>query len=272
MWQVYNPAPFPDAKPNESDPRIQAAVDYLQWMTANSADSLKGHQLVVEEAEEEGMLLEQTMSTFYTVSFVPAYSWCRYIERLDKTDMFDYLRKCLQYLQWQFHHENPRPWLLKYPPSLGYESYISRTFPGVKYIITHRDPFPVMASLAYMVTAGQLLYCRERDIRKFSRWALDEFSSEMERHLAWRDANPDAAVLDISFKDIVKNGMDVAQRVYRFLGVAWTSDTEARIRDWLVENESQRDPLEYSFDDIDFSEQECHARFADYYQRFSAYL
>ena len=28
MWQVYNPAPFPNAKPGEPDPRIQSAVEY----------------------------------------------------------------------------------------------------------------------------------------------------------------------------------------------------------------------------------------------------
>ena len=121
------------------------------------------------------------------ISFFPAYDWCKYIERLDKTEMYLHLRTGLQYLQWQFHQGANKPWLLKYPANLGNESYISRTFPGVKYVVTHRDPFPVMASLAKMISQTHLLNCKTRDSKRFSIWAFEEFVSEMDRHLAWRD-------------------------------------------------------------------------------------
>ncbi len=269
MWQAFNPAPFPGADRGTRDPRIQAAADFVAWVARDAPDSHKGHMMIVEGTEEENHLLEQTFDTPTTVSFVPAYSWCKYIERVDKTASYAHLRTCLQYLQWQFHGDTAKPWLLKYPANLGNESYISRTFPGARYVVTHRDPLPIMASLSRYGASTQLLYCHAQSIRQFARWALEEFSSEMERHLAWREANPDAEVLDISFREIVDNGFEVARRIYAFLGVAWTPETQAEIRDWLVENERQKDKLEYSFEDVGISKEECSARFADYCRRFS---
>lgn len=268
MWQGYNPAPFPEAPGASRDPRIDAAMAFITSIEMHAPDSQKGHRLVVEEAEEEYALLEQTFETPSPISFFPVYSWCKYIERLDKTAMYAHLRHCLQYLQWQFHQGERKPWLLKYPANLGNESYISRTFPGIRYVVTHRDPFPVMASLIALNMGSQALFCRDPDPVQFSRWAFDEFSSQMERHLAWREASPDAQVLDVSFNDIVKNGMDVAQRIYGFLDLEWTPQTETEIRGWLVENEQQRDKLVYSMADLDFTEDECRARFGDYYARF----
>ena len=91
----------------------------------------------------------------------------------------------------------------------------------------------------------------------------------MERHLAWRDANPQIQVLDVSFDEIVRNGLNVARRVYAYLGIEWRPETETEIHGWLAENEKQTDKLEYSFDDLAFSEAECRERFADYYKRFA---
>ena len=247
FWQAFNPAPFAVTE-GMDDPRIQAAAEFVGSMASDVPDSYKGHKMIVEQVEEESHLIEQCFETPTTISFVPAFDWCKYIERLDKTDMYLHLRKCLQYLQWQFHRDEARPWLLKYPANLGNESYISRTFPGIRYVVTHRDPFPVLASLSRLIASTQLLNCREYDIKRISRWSLDEFSSQMERHLAWRD---------------------VARRVYAYLGIEWREETEAEIRGWLTENEQQTDKLEYSFDDLAFSEAECRERFSDYQKRFA---
>jgi hypothetical protein len=272
MWQAYNSAPFPSIGRQGRDPRIEAAAEFVAWVARDTPDSHKGHMMIVEGVEEENHLLEQTFETPTTVSFVPAYSWCRFIERLDKTESYAHLRTCLQYLQWQFHRNEAKPWLLKYPANLGNESYISRTFPGARYVVTHRDPVPIMASLARYNTAAQMLYCHPQSLQEFALWALGEFSSQMERHLAWRDANPDTRVLDIAFGDIVSDGIGVARRIYDFLGAPWTPATEAEIRAWLVEDERQKDRVESSFDDVGFTREECGARFADYIRRFSAYF
>ena len=190
MWQAYNTAPFPVEAIDGRDPRIRSATDFVQWMATDAAGSHKAHTMIVEGAEEEHHLIEQTFETPTTVSFLPVYDWCHYIERLDKTAMYAHLRACLQYLQWQFHRDTPKRWLLKFPANLGNESCIDRNFGNVKYIVTHRDPWPVMASLARLNAETQRLYCHNPDIKRFSQWGLREFSFEMERHLAWREANP----------------------------------------------------------------------------------
>lgn len=269
MWQGFNPAPFSTPELDGRDSRIDAAAKFVRWVENDAPDSHKGHTMIVEGVEEEHHLLDQTFQSPSMVSFAPVYSWCRYIDRLDKTDMFAHLERSLKYLQWQFHREEARPWLLKFPANLGHESFLDRAFPGIRYVVTHRDPFPVMASLVRLNLATQLLYCHPQEPQRFSRWAMEEFASEMERHLAWREENPAAQILDVSFKDIVVNGFGVAERIYDFLGVPWTAAAQASVGGWLEENERQRDKLHYSLQDLAFTEAECHTRFADYYDRFA---
>jgi hypothetical protein len=273
FWQAFNPAPFPESDPNAPDPRIDAAAAFVASLARNAPGSLKSHRVAVEAADEENHLLEQTFSTPATVSYMPVYDWCRYIERQDKTAMYQHLRKCLQYLQWQFHRGGSKPWLLKYPANLGNESYIARSFPDIRYIVTHRDPFRVLASLIRYVAETQMLNCTRADKRLISRWAIDEFASEMERHLAWREEMSGAApILDIAYDEIVKDAFGVAARIHDFLGLPWTGETEARIRHWLADNDELRDKLEYSLDDVGFTEVECRKRFRDYYARFADFI
>lgn len=270
MWQGFNPAPFPESTRNGRDPRIQAAIDYVASINEASPDALRSHSVVVEEVEEESMLLELTFDTLYPIAFGPIFRHLDFIERIDKTPMYEYLRTCLQYLQWQFHRGEAKPWLLKYPPNLGHESYISRALPGARYIVPHRDPVKILPSLTE-ISSYWLLYCKSRDKVAFSQWALREFSSEMERHLAWRQANPDARVLDLSFKEIASDGLGVARRVYEFLDIKLTPEAEKSIRTWLAANE-QGERLPYSYEGLGITEDDCRSAFAEYYVRFGEYL
>ena len=123
-----------------------------------------------------------------------------------------------------------------------------------------------------MIGATRMLHCRTEDVERFSRWSLEEFASEMERHLAWRDSHPPEQILDVGFNDIVGNGMPVARRIYDFLGTVWSPATENEVRLWLADNETQKDKLEYSPAGLGFTEAECRRRFADYYQRYSRFF
>ena len=272
LWQGYNPAPLAGDRHTDIERRKEAAAQFIASLDLFAPDSQKGHRLVVEEAEEEYQLLEQTFETPSFITFFPVYDWVRYIQRIDKTEMYQHLYRCLQYLEWQFHRDEARPWLLKFPANMGNESYMSRTFPGIRYVVTHRDPFPVMASLIRLHQGSHALYCREFDLENFSRWAMDEFANEMERHLAWREAYPGAPVLDVAFKEIVRDGMGVARRIYDFLQLEWSPATEARIGQWLAENDQQKEKLDYSLAEVPFDEAQCRRCFASYYERFSAYI
>ena len=272
MWQAFNPAPIPGPLINGRDPRLQAATEFVQWMAADAADAHKGHTMVVEGAEEEHHLLEQSFATPSPISFVPIYEFCHYIELLDKTEMYAHMRVCLQYLQWQFHREEHKSWLLKYPANLGNETYIDRNFPGTQYIVTHRDPWPVMASLAKLNAEIHRLHCHSPDIQRFSQWGLREFGLEMDRHLAWREANPQVRILDVSFKDIVKDGFGTARRIYDFLGLPWNPEVEAAVRAWIEEDARTHDRLLWSIEDLAYTEAECRERFRDYIERYSAYF
>src|SRR6185503_10540780 len=138
--------------------------------------------------EEHTYLLEFTLHTYWPISYFEVPGFLAWLRRQDRDRAFLYIRKLLQYLQWQFHASDPKPWVLKSPPNLGYESHLARHLPGARFVVLHRDPVEVIPSAAAIVREVRRLYCgAPADCAKVAAWALEEFAGAMDRHLAWRD-------------------------------------------------------------------------------------
>jgi hypothetical protein len=273
MWQVYNPAPFPDAKPGEPDPRIDAARKYLEWRSSVSPGTGAAHPMGALEVEEEIFLLEFSFDCIYSLGFFEAPTLRARLDRRDPRYMYEYLGRMLKYLQWQFHREDPQPWILKTPPNLGYEQQISAVMPGTRYVMSHRDPVSVLASLAALIRHSRWMYSGEADTRKIGEWCLDEWSRAMQRHMAWRDAHPEIQILDVAYRDVEKNGMQIAERVYEFLGVPMTADARSSIAGWMDDNtQHKQGKHRYSIADAGVPEQRIREAFAEYTERFAPYL
>jgi hypothetical protein len=117
------------------------------------------------------------------------------------------------------------------------------------------------------------MYSGEADTRKIGEWCLDEWSRAMQRHMAWRDAHPEIQILDVAYRDVEKNGMQIAERVYEFLGVPMTADARSSIAGWMDDNtQHKQGKHRYSIADAGVPEQRIREAFAEYTERFAPYL
>lgn len=273
FWQVFNPA-RPSTEPTSGeDPRLAEARAYVEWRKATNPAAQAAHHIAVDEVEEETFLLEFSFETIYPMTFVAADSYYEWIQTQDRSVTYGYLGKLLKYLQWQFHRENPRPWILKSPPNLGFEGQIERMAPGAAFIVSHRDPVTIVASIAALVKQSRRLYSASSDPHVVGRWALREFSTAMARHMAWRKANPDARVLDVSYADVEGKPMEVVDQVYGFLGLDLTDQVRASIRAWLdADRHGAEMRHEYSLEEIGLTRTEIEAGFAGYIEAFGPYI
>src|SRR5260221_13735838 len=93
-----------------------------------------------------------------TQAHVPSYA--RWLEQADMAPAYAQHRLALQPLQSRRPTER---WILKTPNHLWHLDALLDAYPDARIIWTHRDPGPVVTSLASLANAGQLPQTRRRD-------------------------------------------------------------------------------------------------------------
>lgn len=272
FWQGYNVAPFPDAKPGEQDPRIQSAIDFVNWRHGANPNEKAGHAIEVFEPEEEAYLMEHEPITNWPAAYYHLPKLFEWMLQQPRHRVYRYLAGLLKYLQWQHYSADPKPWILKNPSNIGYEAEMTEALPGIRFIMLHRDPVEAISSLASFVSTTRGINsahpARREDVLD---WALTDFGHAMERHVAWRKANPDAPVIDVSYADIINRDEQEVQRVYDFLGRPLTPSAKAGMDKWRAVNaQGKYGKHEYSASPEEVAR--IKQRFAGYIDRFGDLL
>jgi hypothetical protein len=274
FWQGFNPAPVPGADPREPDPRIYAAARFLQWRSRLNPRTDAAHHMAALEPEEDTYLLEYTLHTYWPVTYFNVPSFLDWLSRQDRGPAFGYVRKLLQYLQWQFHRSQVRPWLLKSPPNLGFERQASEHFPGARFVVLHRDPVEVVPSAVAIVREVRRLYCGTAgDLKVIGDWSLAEYAGAMLRHMQWRQSVPQDCILDVAYTEVLKDEVAVIRRVYEHCGMTLSDNALQQMRQWSAANaQHAHGEHVYSLEESELSRARIEAAFAKYLRAFGSYL
>jgi len=114
-WESRFPVPVDISKADhskQSTRSIQQAKLEIQHMLENVPELAAIHPLEAEAADEESLLLEQTFYSTNPESMARLTSFGAWLEKQDHTESYLYLKRLLQFLQWQktgiplrrFHH------------------------------------------------------------------------------------------------------------------------------------------------------------------------
>lgn len=271
-WKGHMFARIPGAPDGGREQRIAETRAYEKWLYEVSPDMITGHPVFTDEAEEEMQLFEYS---FRTAGFGVFGSPSHFVWLLgaDPTPAYDYLKKQLQYLQWQNPQDRKKPWLLKTPIHFGLESQLTRIFDNPRFIVTHRDPVKCIPSIAGVNHNWYMLYADVEPDLNGGDAMITYFGQSTDGHMAWRDDNADLQVLDISFSDITANDTEVVRRIYEAFGLALTERSLQGMREW-----SQRNPRNkhgghsYSAEKFGTTDDAIRARFSRYYDRFGPLL
>ena len=91
--------------------------------------------------------------------------------------------------------------------------------------------------------------------------------------MRWRDENPAAEILDLSFQEITENGAAAVRKVYEFVGMPFTREAEHGVRDWERANpKDKHGKAAYSAASIGSSDDEIRKVFEDYRKRFASFI
>jgi len=216
-WESLEPAPDPaDAPGDGRRDRTQTALDVVDLAMPLF---VRMHEMTVDHVHEEIQLLAIDFSSmlFETITLLP--EWRDFYLAHDQTPHYQYLRTVLQVLTFLRGGER---WVLKSPQHCEQIPALLRVFPDATFVVTHRDPVPVTASLVTMVTYGQRMAVDHVD--PFASGAY--WSTRVEDLLRGcardRDLIPDAQAIDVPFSVLMEDDVDVVRTVYEVAGQPFT--------------------------------------------------
>src|SRR5699024_11187919 len=100
FWENQFPVPLPGETLDDPKERIAQAEELVRMMTESMPELAAMHDMEALAADEEVILMEHSMrSAFASYAHVPGYD--AWMEGQDIKPAYEYLRRMLQFLQWQ---------------------------------------------------------------------------------------------------------------------------------------------------------------------------
>lgn len=264
-WESIYPVPFPDETLQHPDARRERARQDVATMVTAMPALMAIHPMDADEADEEVMLMEHSfLSAFNAYADIPTYT--AWLDDHDQRPAYEYLRRMLQFLQWQQRHRGVggERWLLKSPHHLLRVDTLLDVFPGARIVQTHRDPAETIPSIASFVQVLRQIYADDPDPRQCGAEWNDLMLRAITHAMTVRAAHPDR-FLDVDFRELITAPLDVVARIQEFLG--WPpSDAATAAMTARIAGGHDHDGPRHRYDAADFGldPEQIHRDFADY--------
>ena len=272
-WRMFNPAPFPGEAPGDPTPRIDWAERMMAVVTSTEETYRVMHDFKSAEADETSFV---PLANFdYVMQFIttpdrPYLDWARSQSRVPS---LTYLKKMLQYLQWQDGGRRGRPWVLKNPGHTGEVGEMLEVFPNATFVISQRDLATTIASSMRMMGEILALSFDDYDRRRMGDETVEYWAYELNRHQQQRtELGGRLRIVETPYNRCVGDAISVAHEIYEQAGLAWTTEGEAAMRAWEAKNPRHKlGSYGYALDDYGWSAERVEAAFGPIAERWRGF-
>lgn len=270
-WEARFPVPFPGEPVENPSQRIERARAEVKQMYETIPDLESIHPVDAMQADEEILLLEQSCYSSTPEAFARLTRFAAWLDRQDQTPGYAYLKRLLQFLQWQkrMRGVTGERWILKSPHHIHYTDVLLRVFPDALIVQTHRDPVYVIPSWVSLNYSLWQQGCDSADPLEAGRHWNEKMATGMQRCMRVRDSGNSQRFLDLDFREIANQPLAAVKRVYDFIGWELTPEARAASEAWLRENgREKRPPHNYTLEMFGFTEHALREKYREYIERF----
>lgn len=236
-WAMFNPAPFPGEERGNPAPRIEWAARMMAAVTNTGESYQVMHEFAAQEADESSFV---PLANFdYVMQYItaPDREFLHWARQADRRPPLTYLKRMLQYLQWQSGGRRDRPFLLKNPGHTGEVAEMLDVFPQAIFVISQRDLATTMASSMRMMGEIMINSIDDYDRRRMGDETVEYWSYELTRYQQQKlQLGSRLRIVETAYGRCVNDAMSVAQEVYKRAGLPWTRAGEAAMRGWEQKN------------------------------------
>jgi hypothetical protein len=216
-WESLEPVPpvAERAAPQGTDSRKERADAALSFIDLSLPHFVRMHEMTVDHAHEEIQLLAIDFSTMLFETTAPMTSWRDAYLARDQRPSYAYLRRVLQALQWQ---RGGTRWVLKSPQHIEQFRALLGTFPDATFVVTHRDPVSVTASMVTLLVYAARLGRHRVDVGSWGTYWADRLERMLRSCVADHDVLPASRTIDVHFDEFMADDLAMVERVYDLAG------------------------------------------------------
>jgi hypothetical protein len=273
-WQCVDPIPPATTETLRTDPRCVALLEEQQKILemVKQANVPLPHWEDADGPTEDMFIHNQDFKGLSWDSFLSTSRYYKWLfEEADMTSTYEYQKRYLQVLQ----STAPGNWSLKMPSHSVHIEALLKVFPDARLVWAHRDPYKATGSLAnlWKLPKGMVLQPDAIDPEAMGRDAAAQMRYHVERPLRARDRIGDDRFFHMYYHEMMRDPMDVMRRIYEWADEPLTTETEARMQDWLAAHPQNRFALNnYSLDEYGLTVKQLEPIFAEYLDTFDIEL
>ena len=268
FWQGYGLSTHSGLRDENVGERIAEADEFTRWFDEHAPAAKLIHQYETFEPEEETLLLEHALCGVFMMAFLFIPSFTQWSAPRYKEKML-YVKRTLQYLQWQHHADDSRPWLLKTPIHFANEHLLAEVFPDAVMVATHRNPLNFLSSSISLIEHYHEAYSDARRVALYGQMLFEGHGMGCAAFLQSRDDHPSMQVLDIGYPEVKKSAMKVAEKIYKYAGMDLPDQARNALREWERQNVQHKlGEHKHSLEYYSLTPKMVNERFKGYMERF----
>lgn len=219
-------------------------------------------------SEECHAFLEQAYAAagFLNLYDVPSY-FDFLLGEVDLAASYEVHKRQLQLLQWR---SPAKRWALKYPNHVLAMDAIVHFHPEARFVMTHRDPVQLLASIAKMtLSLRSVRYAEPVDPHRVGRQMARFIRAHVDRIMAYCGSPGGDRVAHVDYYRLLSDPTPVIGEVHAALGLDTPGDVRDAIAQWRRDNpKGARGANEYALEQFGLDAGEMTELFSDYSARF----
>jgi Sulfotransferase family len=230
-WEAADSVPPSTPDTLRNDPRCLKKKAELDVLAAGlkAANIPLVHWDQADGPTECLFVQNQDFKAYLWEAFMPTPAYAEWLLHTDMSSAYAYERMVLQLLQ----SRAPGTWSLKMPSHAVHIETLLATYPDVRIVWAHRDPFKSTASFLRLNYLSRAATGAEIDIEMTVTNVLCQLAEHIERPLATRQRIGDDRFFDLHYADLMRDPVTVMRSLYDWAGDDFTASTERAMLDWL---------------------------------------
>ena len=258
------------AGPGAPDPRVERTALALSFIDVAMPYFTRMHEMTVEHTHEEIQLLAIDFSSMLFETTAPMPLWRDDYLARDQRPSYTYLVKLLKVMQWL---RGGTRWVLKSPQHLEQFPVLTDIFPDATFVVTHRDPVSVTASMTTMVAYSSRLTRDRVDLEAMGAYWSDRLARMLGRCAQERSLLPESQTIDVHFDEFMRDDMAVVQRIYDLAGQPLDERACTAMKRFMADHpRGKHGTVDYDLGQFGLEPTELRAAFASYTERFGVTL
>src|SRR6201997_2708483 len=270
-WEAENSVPPATPESLRSDSRCLKKKAELEIL----AEGLKAANIPLVHWDEadgptEGVFVQnQDFKAYLWEAFMPNSAYADWLLETDMTSAYAYERSVLELLQ----SRGSGKWSLKMPSHAVHIEALLATFPDVRIVWAHRDPFKSTASFLRLNYLSRAALGADIDVGVTVANVLRQLKEHVDRPLATRRRIGDDRFFDLHYADMMRDPVGVMRALYDWAGDDLNASTEQAMLDWLdVHPQDRHGVAPYSLDGSGVTRADLEPIFNEYLSAFDIEL